>query len=223
MNHRFNNYKLLILLLLADLIFIILHLFYIYTRHLPDFYFSLSFPRGYSEFFQYTKYLWIMVLFLGLAFSQRRRIYLIFSFLFLYFLIDDAFEFHETNGALIADLFHFQPMFGLRAVDLGELAVTGFFGVLFLAAIGITYLLSDPTDRRVALEVIVLVILLAVFGVVFDMVEVVVENVGVSRVLRILEEGGEMIVASFILFFAYRLDFSHQPLFSYWPPKKLDE
>jgi hypothetical protein len=75
----------------------------------------------------------------------------------------------------------------------------------------------------VALEVIILVILLAVFGVVFDMVEVVVENVGVSRVLRIFEEGGEMIVASFILFFAYRLDLSHQPLFSYWPPKKLDE
>jgi sensor histidine kinase YesM len=82
MNHRFNNYKLLILLLLADLIFIILHLFYIYTRHLPDLHFSLSFPRGYSEFFQYTKYLWIMVLFLvtGIAASVA-WIYFIFSFL----------------------------------------------------------------------------------------------------------------------------------------------
>jgi hypothetical protein len=223
MNHRFNNYKLLILLLLADIVFIILHILYVYTPHLPSRYFSLTFDGGHSEFFQYTKFFWIMVLFSVIAVRWRRLIYTIFSLLFLYFLIDDSFALHEGYGAFIADFFNFQPIFGLRAVDLGELAVSGFFGVLFLAAIGITYALSTPIDRRVTIEIIIMVILLGMFGVVFDMIEIMVQDVDISRILRIFEEGGEMIVASFILFFAYRLDLSRQPLFSYWPPKKLDE
>jgi hypothetical protein len=223
MNDRFNNYKLLFLLVLADIVFIILHIFYVYTPHLPSRYFSLTFDGGHSEFFQYTKFFWIMILFFVTAVRWRRLIYTIFSFLFLYFLIDDSFALHEGYGAFIADFFHFTPAFGLRAVDLGELAVSGLFGILFLAAIGIAYALSTTTDRRVANEIIILVILLGVFGVVFDMIEIVVPDVGISRILRIFEEGGEMIVTSFILFFAYRLDLSHQPQFSYWSPKKTEE
>jgi hypothetical protein len=220
MNDRFNKYKLLFLLVLADIVFIILHLIYIYTPHLPSRYFSLTFDGGHSEFFQYTKYFWIMILFFVTAVRWRRLMYAIFSFLFLYFLIDDSFELHEGYGAFIADFFHFQPTFGLRAVDLGELAVSGLFGLLFLAAIGIAYTLSSPTDRRVAIEIIVMVVLLGLFGVVFDMIEIMVQDTGISRILRIFEEGGEMIVTSFILFFAYRLDLSHQPQFSYWPTKR---
>jgi hypothetical protein len=221
MNDRFNKYKLLVLLLLADIVFIILHIFYIYTPLLPSRYFSLTFAGGYSEFFQYTKYFWIMVLFFVVSVRWRRLMYAIFSFLFLYFLIDDSFELHEGYGAFIADFFHFTPAFGLRAVDLGELAVSGLFGVLFLVAIGITYALSTHTDRRVAIEIIIMVVLLAVFGVGFDMVEITVRDAGISRVLRIFEEGGELIVTSFILFFAYSLDLNHQPLFSYWRERKV--
>jgi hypothetical protein len=206
MKFNFEKPKLLYLLLLADVIFILLHLAYVYTPHLPNPYFSLSLPRSYSEFFQYTKFLWITTLFLVLAVRLRRWIYAIFSVLFLFFLIDDSFEFHENYGAYIADFFHFQPVFGLRARDLGELTVVAFFGALFLAALGTAYALSRPEDRRVANQVFVLVILLGIFGVFFDMVEIVVENAGISRVLRVLEEGGEMIVTSFITWFTFWLD-----------------
>ena len=126
-------------MLLADLAFIILHIFHVFTGLLPSSLYSLSRDGGYSEFFQYTKELWIAVLFLALAIRQRKPLYLIFSFLFIYFLVDDSFEFHEQVGALLADTLHFQPVLGLRTVDMGELAVSVFFGGLFFAALGITY------------------------------------------------------------------------------------
>lgn len=222
MKLNFEKHKLLYLLLLADVIFILLHLAYVYTQHLPSPYYSLSLPRSYSEFFQYTKFLWITFLFLMLTVKMRRWIYGIFSVLFLFFLIDDSFEFHENYGAFIADFLHFQPVFGLRARDLGELTVVAFFGVLFLAALGAAYALSREEDRRVANNVVVLVILLGIFGVFFDMVEVAVENAGISRILRVLEEGGEMIVTSFITWFTFWLDPRAESLpLSFFKPKKV--
>jgi hypothetical protein len=123
--------KLLFLLILTDLVFILLHIIHIFTALLPSSLYSLAMDRGYAEFFQYMKMLWILVLFLGLGIKRRRLIFVIYSVLFTYFLIDDSFEFHERAGALLAELFNFQPALGLRAVDFGELAVSAFFGIFF--------------------------------------------------------------------------------------------
>jgi hypothetical protein len=207
MKFDFEKYQLLALLFLADLSFIILHIFHVYTGLLPDSLYSLSRDRGYAEFFQYTKELWIAVLFLGLAIHQRKPVYLIFSFLFLYFLIDDSFEFHEQTGALLADTLHLEPLFGLRSVDMGELAVSVFFGGLFFAALGITYAMSAPGEQKISTQVILLIVIMAVFGVLLDMFEIITEHPGLSELLKILEEGGEMLVMSVITWFVYRLGF----------------
>jgi hypothetical protein len=202
-----EKYKLLGLLIIADLSFIILHILHVYTGWLPDSLYSLSRDRGYAEFFQYTKELWIAVLFLALAIQQRKPVYLIFSFLFLYFLIDDSFEFHEQAGSLMAETLHLEPLFGLRSVDMGELAVSIIFGGLFFTAIGITYAMSTPVERRVSIQVILLIVVMAVFGVLLDMFEIITEHPGLSELLKILEEGGEMLVMSVITWFVYRLGF----------------
>jgi hypothetical protein len=207
MKFDFEKYKLLALLFLADLSFIILHIFHVYIGWLPDSLYSLSRDRGYAEFFQYTKELWIAVLFLALAVYQRKPVYLIFSFLFLYFLIDDSFEFHEQTGSLMAETLHLEPLFGLRSVDMGELAVSIFFGGLFFTAIGITYAMSPARERKISTQVILLIVFMAVFGVLLDMFEIITEHPGLSELLKILEEGGEMLVMSVITWFAYRLDF----------------
>jgi hypothetical protein len=202
-----EKYKLLGLLILADLSFIILHILHVYTGLLPDSLYSLSRDRGYAEFFQYTKELWIAVLFLGLTIHQRKPVYLIFSFLFLYFLIDDSFEFHEQTGSLMADTLHLEPLFGLRSVDMGELAVYAIFGGLFFAAIGITYAMSPPGERKISTQVILLIVIMAIFGVLLDMFEIITEHPGLSELLKIIEEGGEMLVMSVITWFVYRLGF----------------
>jgi hypothetical protein len=203
---RFERYKLLMMLLLADTVFIILHLIYTYTPYLPSVGFSLTFAGSYSEFFQYTKEFWIAVLFLILAIQHRKGIYSILSLLFLYLLIDDSLEFHETFGATIAEFFQFTPAFGLRAVDFGELAVSAIFGGLFLVALFTSYLLSSTTARRVARYTIFMVIVLVFFGVFLDMVEIYIEDRGVSLILRTIEEGGELIVMSVITWFVFNLN-----------------
>ena len=201
-----ERYKLLVLLILADLVFIYLHVLHVFTPRLPENLYSLSQDRGYAEFFQYTKQLWAAVLFLVIALKQRRLLYFMFSLLFTYFLFDDSFEFHEQMGALLADTLHLQPFFGLRAVDMGELLVSVLFGGLFFAGIGITYLMSSPPRRRVANQLILMVVIMAAFGILLDMGEIIIQDRGVSEVVKIMEEGGEMLVMSLITWFVFRLD-----------------
>ncbi len=201
-----QRHKLLFLLLLADFVFILLHCLYVYTDLLGTSLYSLSRDRGYAEFFQFTKELWIAVLFLILAVRQRRGLYYVFSLLFLYFLVDDSFEFHESFGEFLADIFNLLPALGLRAVDLGELLVSAAFGLLFLLLIVILYLLSDTFSRRVGLNIIALVIILAFFGIAFDMFEIIIAQPEIERIFVILEEGGELLVMSVITWFVHQLD-----------------
>jgi hypothetical protein len=196
--------KLLFLLILTDLVFILLHIIHIFTALLPSSLYSLAMDRGYAEFFQYMKMLWILVLFLGLGIKRRRLIFVIYSVLFTYFLIDDSFEFHERAGALLAELFNFQPALGLRAVDFGELTVSAFFGILFLIAITITHLGSDVFTKKVSKSIIIMVIMLAMFGVGMDMIEIIIEHPFVNPLLVIVEEGGEMLMVSVITWFAFK-------------------
>jgi hypothetical protein len=196
--------KLLFLLILTDLVFILLHIIHIFTALLPSSLYSLAMDRGYAEFFQYMKMLWILVLFLGLGIKRRRLIFVIYSVLFTYFLIDDSFEFHERAGALLAELFNFQPALGLRAVDLGELAVSAFFGMLFLIALAITHFRSDASTKKISKTIVIMVIMLAMFGVGMDMIEIIIEHPFVNPLLVIVEEGGEMLMVSVITWFAFK-------------------
>ena len=204
--------KLLILLIAADVSFIVLHLFHTYTILLPDNLFSIGQDRGYGEFFQYTKELWVAILLFLLGLRKRKFLYIIFAFLFLYFLIDDALEVHERFGAFLSDFLNFQPNLGLRAIDFGELAVSIFFGALFFIAIGITHHQSDSSARTVSKYLIILIVLLALFGVVMDMLEVIVEHAVVNPILVMIEEGGEMLVMSMITWFVFRLDLATEEI-----------
>jgi hypothetical protein len=205
MKLNFEKNKLLGLLLLADLAFIFLHILHVYTSLLPSTYYSLARDRGYGEFYQYLKEFWIFILFLILGVKHRKLLFVTYATLFLYLLIDDSFEFHENFGAFIADMFQFQPQLGLRAIDFGEMAVTGFFGGLFAISITIFHYYSDNPTRAISKKIILMVILLFLFGVVLDMVEIVVDHNLVASFLVILEEGGEMLVMSFITWFVFQL------------------
>ncbi|MBW6466103.1 MAG: hypothetical protein K0B06_06335 [Brevefilum sp.] len=212
--------KLLVLLLITDLAFIILHSLNLYTGLLNSSLYLLTRDRGYAEFFQYTKELWIAVLFLILGIKKKQAIYYVFSLLFLYLLIDDSFEVHENLGRFIAKMFNIQPWLGLRAVDFGELMVSAVFGLLFLTALILFFTLSDTLTRRVALYMALFLVVLAFFGVVMDMVAVIVDDLGTTKVLEMIEEGGEMLVMSVITWFVYRLRVDDDQLPLDWLPIK---
>ena len=215
--------KLLILLLITDLVFILLHILNVYTGLLNSSYYLLYRDRGFAEFFQYTKELWIALLFLFLAIKKKQGIFYVFSLLFLYLLIDDSFELHENLGLLFAETFHFQDWLGLRAVDFGELLVSGLFGLLFLVALSLFFVLSDQITRRIALNMGIFFVLLAFFGVALDMVGVVIDRRAVVRIMAILEEGGEMLVMSLITWFVYRLNYHDDQLPLDWLPSKVSK
>lgn len=205
MKFLFEKHKLLVLLLIGDILFLILHLVHTYTALLPDFLFSILVDRGYAEFYQYMKELWILILFLILGINRRNILFLILSLLFLYFLIDDSLELHERIGAFLAVNLNFQPMFGLRDVDFGELAVFLFFGLQFLLLIGAAYIHSDAFSRVVLKNLLLMLAFLAFFGVIIDMVQITVLHPVAYNILGMVDDGGELIVMSLITAYVFHL------------------
>ena len=103
---------LLRLFLSADLAFIVLHILY-KTYILNSSYFSLKRDLGYSEFFQYTKFLWIIILLIYIIRKTRIWEYLSWLAVFTYFLADDAFQLHENIGGSIAGQLRFRAPLNL--------------------------------------------------------------------------------------------------------------
>uniref|UniRef100_A0A832H2I4 Uncharacterized protein n=1 Tax=Oscillatoriales cyanobacterium SpSt-402 TaxID=2282168 RepID=A0A832H2I4_9CYAN len=191
--------KLFSLFLAADLIFMILHLIHSYTTLLPNHDFSLEQDRGHSEILQYIKEYWIALLLGSLALRMRSLLYLGWSLLFTYILLDDAVEIHERVGRFIVRELGLTDAFRLRAQDFGELAITISVGLFFLVFLGVAYRLSNSTGRRVSRYLIVMLAAFAFFGVVVDIGHVAFGNPSIDPLLILLEDGGELVLMSAIV------------------------
>ncbi|MBD2089346.1 hypothetical protein H6F67_05705 [Microcoleus sp. FACHB-1515] len=198
---------LLFLLLATDVGFIALHLIHAHTslltldKMIPASVFSLETDRGYAELFQYIKQYWIVLL-LGLfALRNRSLLYLSWSLLFAFLLLDDAAELHEKLGFSIGQKFAFGSLFGLRPTDFGELCVAATAGVCFFAAIATTHRRSDRAARKVSKTLAMLLLALVFFGIGIDMLHVVLMFTSLNSLLIVLEDGGELIVMSIITSF----------------------
>ena len=100
-----NRSSLLLYLFLAtDLIFIIVHIIY-KSNQVPSLayaYYSIEEDKGYAELFQYIKEYWIALLLGFLAVQKRSFVYLGWSLLFFYILLDDSVQIHEKLGIIIS-------------------------------------------------------------------------------------------------------------------------
>jgi hypothetical protein len=219
MKLNFEKDKLIILLLITDLFFVILHILFMYTDLITNYIFAIWRDRGPAEFFQYIKYLWVLVLFLVLFFVRRKALFLVFSALFLYFLVDDFFEGHETVGGMLVERLDLPSLFNLRPQDLGEMLVYAVVGGFFFTLIAFFHFRSDPYTRLVSRIMIVLILLLAFFGIGVDMVAMLFENPSIEAFFNLLEDGGEMVAMSLITWFVFRLDPSSDavPIFNKKP------
>ena len=195
----------LMLLLVGDLSFIILHLVIGLTPVSNKRIFSLSMDFGYPERFQYLKWLGIISLFIFVAIVRHSSRYLAMGLVFLYILLDDAKQIHERLGGFISGYLNFRPPFGLRIKDIGELTVTAFVGIIFLAIFICIYSNGDKRFKKVSKDILLLIFALAFFGVGVDMLHSAVKGGGMVFILRVVEEGGEMMVASFILWYVFLL------------------
>jgi hypothetical protein len=167
---------------------------------------SIRTDGGYAEIYQYIKELWIAALLVFVARRRSNLLFLCWSFLFLYLLLDDALRIHENFGAFIASWSGIQGGFGLRPEDFGELVISLFFGALIFGSISLMHYLSEPIDRQISSLLFGLIALLIFFGVFLDMVGIIVYNSAGISIFDTIEDAGEMVVMSLIVWFAYSID-----------------
>jgi len=164
--------------------------------------------EGYGGLFQYVKELWVVMLLLFLARRKPRFLYITWSLLFLCLMLDDCLQVHEKWGHFLARYVNFRPPFGLRAQDLGELAVCISYGVPLVASVWVTGRRSGTAARKISKHLLVMIGLLTFFGLGIDMVHIMVEHSllsPMSPILGVVEDGGEMIVMSLISWYVFRL------------------
>lgn len=213
--------KFLILLLVADIIYILL---YVSTWLPSSSYLSkaisevvtyqellwITEEQSYAEVFQYLKELWIALI-LGFGAWQRKSfLFIAWALLFSYLLMDDSLSIHEIIGSKISSLLQFQDAFRLRAVDFGEVVVSATVAIVFLIVISWAYFRSSSTERKYSQFLTFFLLALAVTGIFLDLIHVVVsDNLYFNLIFALLEDGGEQIIMSFALSFVYAIDWQY--------------
>lgn len=198
-------YKLLLILLGIDAIFVVFHLLHhvsIFEIWLPVFQnkiFCLTQDRGLAEIWQYVKELTLVATFGVLAWRGSWG-YLSWAGLFGYFLVDDMWSIHEVVGNWLVSTLSLQAMFYVRAKDLGELIFFAIIGIAFLCLITLGYSKSQFKVKGNFKLLLILLLFLILFGIVFDTATIFIYKLTGSAILSnifgLIEEGGELVVLS---------------------------
>lgn len=172
-------------------------------RQVSDPIFSIETDLGYAEVYQYIKEYWIVILISIVAIKRKQIVYFSWSLFFTYLLFDDSLRIHEKFGHYVADALELQPMFQLRAQDMGELIVSLLSSLLLFSIIGASYYFSDAVAKQVSKHLFILIMLLAFFGVFVDMLHAAITW---NKVIwGLVEDGGEMIIMSIIVWYVFSL------------------
>ena len=210
--------KFLVVLLSADLFFVLLHLTHKFARIFDLFttirtdIFNISQDLGLAESFQYVKEYWIIIFFAWLIVRNRQFFYTGWALMFVYLLLDDMFGFHEGLATVVLEKLGISPAHiltgELRYQDFGELGVSAFFGLIFLSLIAISYLRGSAEIRTTFHYLVGCLLLIVFFGVVNDFANRIFAE-DVSRILfeltRLIEDGGEMLGMSVMCWYVYTL------------------
>ncbi len=200
---EFNFAIFLFLLLSADFIFMVMHVYYKLTHHMECSLFCLTRDRGYAEFFQYLKYSWIIILLGYIMLRTKSTLYLSWILLFAFFLFNDAFQLHHLVGSAIGRNFNFDPPLDLRRGDIGAFVYFIISGLALMGLIFLTYLLGGQNYKRISIDIGFFILLIFFFGAVVDIIHVAFSLNGVG--LSFFEESGEMVIMSLVLWYVYMI------------------
>ncbi len=192
----------LLTLLALDLLFIAVSLVRPGVSALASPMFSLTEDGGYSELYQYAKWGGIAAL-MFLASPRHGRGFAVWGLFALFLLADDALQIHERVGDWVNAWQPFSPPFNLRREDVGELASSVVAGLSFLVLLAGAYRVAAEGFRLATHDFAVLVGMLAVAGVGGDLAHVALDpGPAWNTALTVLEDGGEMVVASVMCWYA---------------------
>lgn len=210
---RKNSCRLLILLLSIDAAFIAIDIIRRCTPYFQSSLWSLEKDLGYPEIFQYVKFFFMCILLLDTAKIRHKLGYVAWAVLFFYFLLDDALKVHERLGGRLGFSHPFLQSLGYRPLDVGELIVSAGVGLGLMGLLVFFYLRGDQAFRKTSKDLVLLVGILAFFGVVVDMakkpLEHLANHLGLDNIYwlveGVIEDGGESLAASLLLWYAFSL------------------
>lgn len=201
----------LLFLIGIDVAFILLHLSVELTTSSVPTSISITKDGSFPEIFQYIKYGITGIILGRFALKFHSVLYGAWAILFTYILFDDWLALHEQGGLFLAHSLNIADTSFLRGQDFGEIAITGIASLLIIVVILISHFrCKQHQDRKISRSLALLLGLLAVCGVGFDMLQIAVSTLFsdapvLSNIFALLEDGGEMFVASLIAWFAIQI------------------
>jgi hypothetical protein len=208
-------WPLLLVLLAGDLLFLGLHATLSATgpaaEGLPDWHrlMSIYTDGGYAERYQYLKWIGIAGMLLLAGRRAGNRLFTALAVVFLLVFLDDALQLHERGGRILVEaLPPLRPRF-FRMQDLGEIVTWAALGALAVGVLVRAWRRARGPERQAARPLLILFAALLLVGIGADMLHIVLPRLAgafggvelkafVRSVTGLLEDGGEMLLASAI-------------------------
>ncbi|WP_282132724.1 hypothetical protein [Cellulophaga baltica] len=206
LKHYFNHSistRFLKVLLLIDVMFIVGHLIVVTLfQSEPSSLLLDAEGLGYPELFQYVKYSLVIAFSTYIVFAKKRYSYIPFIGLFIVLLLDDVFQIHSKASYFFAYRLKLHTLFGLKAVMYGQLVYILLLGSLSIILFWLFYRRANRSTKKAFIDIFMLFVLFLFFGVGIDIVHQLFTNTPkIGSLLTILEEGGEMISLSILIWY----------------------
>lgn len=157
--------------------------------------FDMSTEGSLSERYLQGICLLTAVLFAIDAKARGSRLAAFFALLYGFVWVDDTALYHETAGTAIAQALDLEPALGLRAKDFGEVLAWLVAALPLTLAAAWSWRDRQPGDPGLALLVGASFALLVLFGLVVDMIHMLVPG-PLHTLFGIVEDGGETLAIS---------------------------
>jgi hypothetical protein len=165
------------------------------------------------ELVGYLKWAVIIVALVWLSIRDGWSVPFRWALVFLIILIDDSLQIHETLGHMLWDKIPFPPSLHARGEDLSEIVAFAGMGVVAVALTATLFVRHGPVARALSIRFLQIVAGLVFFGVLLDFLHQLIstfsQGTAAAGILppffSLLEDGGEMVIASVALAFVLTL------------------
>ncbi len=164
--------------------------------------------HSYIEYFGHVQGLFAVGVLGAVWWHRQAGIHVVWALTLLVMVADDYLQVHERVGGWLVAAWDLPSVWGLRPQDLGELAVWAGFAVVLGPALVIAHLRAKGNDRRGSWLLAGVVVVLAGFAVVLDMVAVAVKESISGAALATLtatETAGELVAMTLFVVVAAHL------------------
>jgi hypothetical protein len=210
-----KNNLILVLLIVADLVYFGLHFLAAFSRSPKDIsigrsiiiqhkeLFYLNRDHGYAEFFQYIKYIWILISLLVIAIRRKQLIYGAWIVLFSYLLLDDFAMLHEILGVGLASVLKLPSILFLEARYVGQIVYAVLIVVLISLILIFAMRKGDERFKKFSKVLVILLVALGVAAIGLDAMNDFIKNNLLQVYFNVLEDGSEMIIVSIMTWWVY--------------------